>query len=83
MRKSILIAAATLATFSLAITSPVAAKGPGGGGWKAGGGNPHGFSQGRKLGWASANRPPGWAKGRKTGWRGSSVPPGWSKPPYR
>ena len=77
MNKFSLIVAAMLAAFSLAIAQPAAAKGPG---WKSAGGQPPGFSQGRKLGWASAGRPPGWSHGRKTGWHGAHVPPGWSKP---
>jgi hypothetical protein len=59
MNKGILIGVAAFAAFTLAIAQPASAKGPGGPGWKSGGGNPHGFSQGRKLGWASAGRPPG------------------------
>lgn len=82
MRKISLIAAAALAGLALAVTQPAVAKGPKGPGWKAAGGNPHGFSHGRKQGWRSVNRPPGWDQGRKTGWHGMSVPPGWSEPRY-
>jgi Spy/CpxP family protein refolding chaperone len=78
MRKLSLMAVATFAAVTLAAAQPALAKGSG---WKAKGGNPHGFSQGRKLGWASAKRPPGWSHGRKTGWRGAQVPPGWSRWP--
>ncbi len=59
------------------------AKGPGHGG--AGsrgasahafkGGNPPGFSHGRKTGWTNG-QPPGWSKGKKTGWNGANKPPG-------
>jgi hypothetical protein len=85
MNKFILLGVTTLTAFTLALAQPASAKGPGGGaggaqgGWKASGGNPHGFSQGRKLGWGSAGHPPGWSHGRRTGWNGASVPPGWSR----
>jgi hypothetical protein len=78
MRKFSLIVLASLATFALAAAQPAAAKGPGGAGWKSGGGSPPGFSHGRKLGWASAG-PPGWSHGRKVGWHGGHMPPGLSK----
>jgi hypothetical protein len=77
MRKLIVIAAVALAGFASAIPSPVAAKGPG---WKANGGVPPGFAQGRKLGWASATHPPGWTHGHKRGWHGRNMPPGLTKP---
>lgn len=84
MNKFIVLGVTTLAAFTVAVAQPAMAKGPGGGagggaGWKSTGGNPHGFTQGRKLGWGSAGRPPGWSHGRKTGWKGATVPPGWNR----
>ena len=72
MNKLISIFAILLACAAIGM-APAQAKGPG---WKGNGGTPPGFSQGRKLGWASANHPPGWSKGKKKGWNGGSVPPG-------
>jgi hypothetical protein len=37
---------------------------------------PHGFSQGRKIGWHGRHHPPGWSQGRKAGWHHASKPPG-------
>jgi len=37
---------------------------------------PHGFSQGRKVGWHGRHHPPGWSQGRKVGWHRASMPPG-------
>jgi hypothetical protein len=50
IRKIALIIAATLAADTVAAAAP----GGKGHGWKAVGGNPPGFSHGRKLGWGSA-----------------------------
>ncbi len=37
---------------------------------------PHGFSHGRKLGFAAGHVPRGWSEGRKIGWHHGSRPPG-------
>jgi hypothetical protein len=74
MNKFTSICAVVLACTAIGI-APAQAKGPG---WKANSGAPHGFSQGNKLGWGSANVPPGWSKGKKTGWGSDwTRPPGW------
>jgi len=76
MRTSLLhtVAAIVLAFAVGALASTAAsAKGPGGGG-----GPPHGFSQGNKVGWNNGKVPPGWSHGHKVGWNGiRTMPPGW------
>jgi hypothetical protein len=37
---------------------------------------PHGFSHGRKLGFAGGHVPRGWHEGRKVGWHHGTRPPG-------
>jgi len=75
MRKLSLAMTGALLAFVLAAPSSTFAKG---GGWKAAGGAPPGYSHGDKLGWGSASYPPGFTHGRKRGWHGRRVPPGWS-----
>jgi hypothetical protein len=79
---TVVIAAAF--SLSLAFSNPAHARGGPGGGVGAAHGaafgpsaSPHGFTQGRKVGWHGATTPPGWRKGTKLGWQGHSVPPGW------
>jgi len=75
MSKSFLtagVAAALSAVIVMGTAEFAFARGPGNHG-----GNPHGFSQGNKMGWHGASTPPGWSHGRKTGWNGARVPPGW------
>ena len=78
MRTSVPRAALLIAlslAFAASTVTIASAKGPG-----AGGGTPHGFSQGNKTGWKGGNVPPGWSKGKKVGWGTATPrtsPPGW------
>ena len=72
--RAALLIALSLA-FAASTVTIASAKGPG-----AGGGPPHGFSQGKKTGWNGAHVPPGWSKGKKVGWGTTRTsPPGWNR----
>ena len=76
MRTSVPRAALLIAlslAFAASTVTIASAKGPG-----AGGGPPHGFSQGKKTCLNGAHVPPGWSKGKKVGWGTTRTsPPGW------
>jgi hypothetical protein len=38
--------------------------------------HPHGFSEGRNVGWHHHHVPPGWHHGQKVGWHSAGHPPG-------